>query len=269
MSSNTKVADLSNIRELLKIYTEVLNELSVIELRDPVTKQLYKIAPFLKMSSMYVPRAKEIQDGTLTHWKIDHLLTTSDYFVEQGFQEGKLPDHKEFCDYRLADCQVFTNAFGEIQDPDHHTVIAWYEYVTTFPAKLYNEMNKHVAAELRKRIIPCEIKHDEPFGALIAFQRVTFRLIKQAIAAQDQIAKALRELEQLQIHTRNDIINMEAEANILLTLKEIGMLKPKFHCSTSTASFSLLSWALSNASRLTVQPPSISVLPRCVLSWGQ
>ena len=232
MASTPKI-DLSNIRDLLKIYQGVLDELSVIELRDPVSKTLHKIAPFLKMATMYVPRLEEIRDGTLTNilWKINHFLTTVDYFVDQaGFPEGKLPDEEVFCPSLQIKHKVFTDAFGVIQDVDDVAVIAWYDYVTTFPPKLYNEMNKHIAAELRKRHIPCDIKHDEPFGALIAFQnRVVFRLVKQTMSAQDQIAKAISELEHRPITTRNDILDIEGEANILLTLKEIAMSKPKFH----------------------------------------
>ena len=59
MSSAPKV-DLSNVRQLLKIYTEIKTNLSIVELRDSVTKALHKIAAFLKMAGMYVPRSKEI-----------------------------------------------------------------------------------------------------------------------------------------------------------------------------------------------------------------
>jgi hypothetical protein len=95
MSSAPKV-DLSNVRQLLKIYTEIKTNLSTVELRDSVAKAYHKIATFLKMARMYVPRSKEISNGSLnpSSWKIDHLLTTASYFVDElGFQYGKLPDH--------------------------------------------------------------------------------------------------------------------------------------------------------------------------------
>ncbi len=59
MSSVPKVG-LSNVRQLIKIYTEIKTNLSTVELRDSVTKALHKIAAFLKMAGMYVPRSKEI-----------------------------------------------------------------------------------------------------------------------------------------------------------------------------------------------------------------
>jgi hypothetical protein len=61
MSSGSKV-DLSNVRELLKVYTEIKTNLSTVELRDSVNKHLYKIAAFLKMAGMYVPRSKEMSN---------------------------------------------------------------------------------------------------------------------------------------------------------------------------------------------------------------
>ncbi len=65
MSYAPKV-DLSNIRQLLKIYTEIKTNLSTVELRGSVTKAYHKIAAFLKMAGMYVPRAKEISSGSLS-----------------------------------------------------------------------------------------------------------------------------------------------------------------------------------------------------------
>ncbi len=99
MSSAPKV-DLSNVRQLLKIYTEIKTSLSTVELRDSVTKALHKIAAFLKMAGRYVPRSKEISNGSLSRasWKIDHLFTTASYFVDEvGFQYGKLPDYELYC----------------------------------------------------------------------------------------------------------------------------------------------------------------------------
>ena len=83
MASAPKV-DLSNVRQLLKIYTEIKTNLSTVELRDGVTKAYHKIAAFLKMAGMYVPISKEISNGSLSpsSWKIDHLLTTASYFVD-------------------------------------------------------------------------------------------------------------------------------------------------------------------------------------------
>ncbi len=104
MSSGSKV-DLSNVRQLLKVYTEIKTNLSTVELRDSITKNLHKIAAFLKMAGMYVPRSKEISNGSLNRasWKIDHLLTTANYFQvvdEVGFQYGNLPDYKLHCPHR-------------------------------------------------------------------------------------------------------------------------------------------------------------------------
>ena len=45
MSSNPKV-DLSNIRNLLKIFTEIKTVVSTLELRDKPSNITYKVAPF-------------------------------------------------------------------------------------------------------------------------------------------------------------------------------------------------------------------------------
>jgi hypothetical protein len=118
MTSAPKV-DLSNVRQLLKVYTEIKTNLSTVELRDSVYKTLHKIAAFLKMGGMYVPRSKEISNGSLNRasWKIDHLLTTANYFVDEvGFQYGNLPDYKLFCPHRNGYFQVFTDVFGNVLD---------------------------------------------------------------------------------------------------------------------------------------------------------
>ncbi len=77
------------------------------------------IAAFLMMAGMYVPRSKEITNGSLSRasWKIDHLLTTASYFVnEVGFPYGKLPDHELYCPHRNGYFQVFTEILGNILD---------------------------------------------------------------------------------------------------------------------------------------------------------
>ena len=111
MSSASKI-DLSNVRQLLKVYLEIKTNLSTVELRDSVTKNLHKIASFLKMAGMYVPRSKELSNGSLSRasWKIDHLLTTASYFVDEvGFQYGNIPDHELYCPHRNGYFQVFTD----------------------------------------------------------------------------------------------------------------------------------------------------------------
>ncbi len=124
--------------------------------------------------------------------------------------------------------QVFTDAFGNILDVDDDTVKAWYDDITSFPPKLYNEMNRQIVAELLKHQVPCEIDEDETFGGLLAFQSgVVFRLVKQSMASYDQIVKAIAELESRPIPSRRDIIYMEGEAKILLTLKEMATSRPK------------------------------------------
>jgi hypothetical protein len=227
MSSNPNV-DLSNVR------TEIKTNLSTVELRDGVTKALYKIAAFLKMAGMYVPRSKEISNGPLSRasWKIDHLFTTASYFVDEvGFQYEKLPDYELYCPHRNGYFQVFTNVFGNVLDVDDDAVNAWYADVTSFPHKLYNELNRQVVTELLKHQVPCDIDDEEVFGRLIAFQSgVVFRLVKHSMAAYDQIVKAITELESRPIRSRRDITYMEGEAKILLTLKELSTSRPKsFH----------------------------------------
>ncbi len=86
MSSGPKV-DLSNTRELLKIFTEIKTSLSTLELRDKANNTFHKVAPFLKMAGMYIPRSREMGVNGLSRvlWKMNHLLTTAEYFVEVWF----------------------------------------------------------------------------------------------------------------------------------------------------------------------------------------
>ncbi len=73
-----------------------------------------------------------------------------------------------------------------------------------------------------KHQIPCD-EVDETFGGLLAFQSgVVFRLVRQSMASNDQIVKAIGELEARPIRNRRDITYMEEEAKILLTLKEMA-----------------------------------------------
>ena len=159
MSSGPKV-DLSNTRELLKIFTEIKTSLSTLELRDKPSNITYKVAPFLKMAGMYIPRSREMGPNGLNRaqWKMDHLLTTAEYFVDEiGFPYGTLPDYKAPCMYRAGDSfSVFTDVFGNILDVDDDIVNSWYDDVTSFPPKLYNEMNRQIVAELTKHHIPCD-----------------------------------------------------------------------------------------------------------------
>ncbi len=156
-----------------------------MELRDSVTKALHKITAFLMMAGMYVPRSKEISNrsSSRTSWKIDHLLTTASYFVDEVcFQYGKLPDYELHCQHRNGYFQVFTDVFGNVLDDDNDIVNAWYDDVTLFPHKLYNEMNRQIVTELLKHQVPCDTDEDEIFGRLLAFQsEVVFRLVKQSM----------------------------------------------------------------------------------------
>ena len=190
MSSGSKV-DLSNTLELLKVFTEIKTSLSTVELRDKPTQTSFKIAPFLKMAGMYIPRSKEMGANGLNPvlWKFDHLLTTAAYFVDElGFPYGTLPDYKVPCEYRAGDLfPVFTDIFGNILDVDDDIVNSWFVDVTSFPPKLYNEMNRQVVTELLKHHIPCD-EVDETFGGLLAFQSgVVLRLVRQSMASIDQI----------------------------------------------------------------------------------
>ena len=91
-------------------------------------------------------------------------------------------------------------------------------------------MNRQIVTELLKHHIPCDIDEDETFGGLIALQSgVVFRLVKQSMAAHDQIVKAISDLESRPICTRRNITYMEGEAKILLPLKEMSTSRPKFY----------------------------------------
>jgi hypothetical protein len=80
------------------------------------------------MAGMYVPRSKEMVTGSLrrTSWKINHLLTTANYFVE----EAGFPQLEE--SYRMknksAPAAVISSkcspTFGNILDVDDAAVNA-------------------------------------------------------------------------------------------------------------------------------------------------
>ena len=76
---------------------------------------------------------------------------------------------------------------------------------------------------------PLTIDEEEPFGALMAFQRhVVWRLVLQCIRAFPQINKALVLIESGPIQSAADVIKLEVEAKVLLTFKEYSTCRPKF-----------------------------------------
>ncbi len=58
---------------------------------------------------------------------------------------------------------MFTDVLGNILDVNDDIVNAWYDDVTSFQHKLYNEMNRQIVTELLKHHIPCDMDEDETF----------------------------------------------------------------------------------------------------------
>ncbi len=83
--------------------------------------------------------------------------------------------------------------FGDIIQIDDPKIIQWYEQIVSFPSKLYNALDNLVTVALQKCFAePPAIDEEEPFGALMVFQRhVVWRLVLQCISAFPQMNKAL------------------------------------------------------------------------------
>ncbi len=77
------------------------------------------------------------------------------------------------------------SVYGDIIRFDDPKVIQWYDQIVAFPPKLYIGMNGLVTAALQKHFAELPvIDEEEPFGALIIFQRyVVWKLVLQCIRA--------------------------------------------------------------------------------------
>ena len=228
---------MANAKELLKIYSLITNELNSVDLKHPSTKKTYSIKPFLKLCSFHIPTAAEMsQMGNgkglnKKYWKAHHFLATAQYYVDQaGFPSGKLPCHEEWCDYRQDACTVYVSVFGEVIKFHDPIYIQWYDQIVAFPQDMYNTLNNHVTTVLQKHFAdPPAIDEEEPFGALMFFQRhVVWRLVLLCIRAYPQINKAIVELEARSIQSSDDVSKLEEEARLLLTFKEFSTSKAKF-----------------------------------------
>ena len=233
MTSTTKIHGMANTRELLRTFYAIRNDLISYEARDPITKQTYPIPSFLKMCLLHVPTKAEMNGKGMRkkNWKIPHFLPTADYFIEHaGFPPGKLPSHEEWCEYRNDSFTVYVNVFGEVLRVDDAEVIEMYDELVNFPIKLYNDVNRQFINALQKNFAdPIDIDDDEPFGALMAFQRhVVWKMVKQCIDAYPQIARSLGKLEISPLTSRNDVERMRKEAMVLLPFKEMSTCRPKF-----------------------------------------
>jgi hypothetical protein len=101
--------------------------------------------------------------------------------------------------------------FGDIIRFDNPKIIQWYDLIVASPPKLYNALNSHVTAALQKYFAdPPIIDEEEPFGALMIFQRhVVWRLVLQF----PQINKALVLIESGPIQSAADVIKLRG-ANV-------------------------------------------------------
>ena len=196
-----------------------------------MTKKSYPIKPFFKMAMMYIPTKIEMRGkGLGPNWKLNHYLVDAEYFVEHaGYPQGKLPCFVEYCNYRNGPFPVFVNATGDVIRYDDHSILEWYDEISKFPPKLYPEMNKLITSALQKHFESVTIDDEEPFGALMVYQRnVVWRLSLQCIRAYSQINRALILAEQGPIQSQADVAKLEEEAKMLLTFKELSTCKDRF-----------------------------------------
>jgi hypothetical protein len=231
--SSTKISAIANAKELLKTETVVKNELNSMEVRDPVTKQCFPLSTFVRMVNFYIPTGAELNGGGIDrrHWKINHLFATAQFYIETaGFPEGKYPNHEEWCHLRNNKYQVSVSVYGEIIRFNDPRIIKYYEDLAKVPSKLYNSINNMVLPVLQKHFVELPmIDEDEPFGALMIFQRhVVWKLVLQCIRAYPQINMALTSIEATPITNTADVQKFEAGANMLLTFKEMACCRPKF-----------------------------------------
>ena len=230
---STKISAIANAKELLKTQISIKNELNSLEVRDPSTKKAYPIRPFIQMCNFYIPTSVEMAGRGLNkrRWKINHFFGTAQYFIESaGFPEGKHPNHEEWCALRNDRFIVPVSVYGDIIRFDDPKVISWYDQIVAFPPKLYNALNSLVTAALQKHFAELPIiDEEEPFGALMIFQRhVVWKLVLQCIRAYPQISMALTSIEATPINNPADVNKLEADAHMLLTFKEFATCQSKF-----------------------------------------
>jgi hypothetical protein len=219
MMSSSKIPAIANAKELLKTQTAVKNELNSMEVRDPVTKQCYPLRTFVQMVNYYIPTGAELNGGGIDrrHWKINHLFGTAKFFIEiAGFPEGKHQNHEEWCPLRNNKFQVPVSVHGDIIRFDDPRIINYYEDLVKVPSKLYNAINNMVTSVLQKHFVELPmIDEDEPFGALMIFQRhVVWKLALQCIRAYPQINMALASLESTPIN--NNLIRHFVRSKLLI-----------------------------------------------------
>jgi hypothetical protein len=102
-----------------------------------------------------------------------------------------------------------------------------------FP-KLYNASNSLMTASLQKYFADVPIiDEEEPFGALMIFQRhVIWKLVLQCIRAYPQINRVTT-IESTPINCPADVNKKEADAYVLLAFKEFATCRSKFSHDSS------------------------------------
>jgi hypothetical protein len=231
--SSSKLSAIANAKELLKTLTAVKNEINSMEVKDPVTKINYPLRTFLQMVNFYIPTGAELNGGGIDrrHWKMNHLFANAQFLIDiAGYPEGKLPNHEEWCRLRNNKFQVSVSAYGEIIRFDDPRYIKYYEDIVKVPSKLFCAINNMMTSVLQKHFVELPmIDEDEPFGAFMVFQRhIVWKLVLQCIRAYPQINMALTSIESIPLNNTADVNKFEADANMLLTFKEMAACRPKF-----------------------------------------
>ncbi len=157
-----------------------------MEFKDPVTKQSFALRTFVHMCNHYIQTAADLNGGGIDkrYWKINHLFGTAQFFIEvTGFPEGKYQNHEEWCHQRNDKFQVLVDVYGNIIRFTDPKIIKYYEDLAKVPSKLYCAINNIVTSVLQKHFVELPmIDEDEPFGALMIFQRhVVWKLVLQFV----------------------------------------------------------------------------------------
>jgi hypothetical protein len=68
--------------------------------------------------------------------------------------------------------RLYVSVFGEVIQFHDPTYLQWYDQIVQFPQNLYNSLNNQVTTALQNYFAePPVIDEEEPFGALMFFQR--------------------------------------------------------------------------------------------------
>ena len=143
------------------------------------------------------------------------FLTTAGYFELEGFKENCYSSETVWCSHRNQEVPITMDVFGNdvtIDDPEYAEMS---KAVLALPSLIYKEAGNLLIAAMQKHVNTDEMQVDanEPFGALIAFQReIIFTLVKTCLEQATTIQNMLIELQRFPIRSRAGAAAFKKEA---------------------------------------------------------